>query len=91
MHSKASLLLSPVAQDVGQDGLGVRQVVAEGERDRLTGHRGRCILPLEGNKQSPLFYSKGDSNAGEVGMCAHPGARETFYSRSQIYLEKLED
>lgn len=58
VHLKASLLLSPVAQDVGQDGLGVRQVIAEGESDRLTGRRGRCILPLEGDKQSRLFYSK---------------------------------
>lgn len=68
VHLKASLLLSPVAQDVGQDGLGVGQVFAEGESDRLTGRRGRCILPLEGNKQSRLFYSKGDSTAGEVGI-----------------------
>lgn len=87
VHLKASLLLSPVAQDVGQDGLGVRQIFAEGERDRLTGCRGRGILPLEGNKQSRLLYSKGDSSAGEVGMCAHLGACETFYSRSQLYLE----
>lgn len=68
VHLKASLLLSPVAHDVGQDGLGVRQVFAEGESDRLTGRWVRCILPLEGNKQSRLFYSKGDSTAGEVGV-----------------------
>lgn len=78
VHFKAGLLLSAVAQDVGQDGLGVWQVFAEGESDRLTGGGGHCGLPLEGYKQSKLFYSKGDSTAGEVGMCAHLGAWETF-------------
>lgn len=56
VHLEAGGLLGHVAQDVGQDGLGVRQVFAEGESDRLTGHGGHCVLPLEGHKQSKLVF-----------------------------------
>lgn len=56
VHLKAGGLLGPVAQDVGQDGLGVRQVFAEGESDGLTGHGGHCAVPLEGHKQSKLVF-----------------------------------
>lgn len=58
VHFEARFLLSLVAQHVGQDGLGVGQVIAERKSDRLAGRRGHCELPLEGHKQSRLFLQK---------------------------------
>lgn len=51
----ACIVLVLVAQDVGQDGLRVRQVFAEGDGDPLTGWRRRLshriVLTLNGHKQ----------------------------------------
>lgn len=52
------VLLVLVAQEVGQDGLGVRQVFADRKGDGLTGGRGHCGLPLEGHKPFFVFVKK---------------------------------
>lgn len=55
MNHQACVVLVLVAQDVGQDGLGVRQVFADGDGDPLTGWRRSLshgiVLALNGQKQ----------------------------------------